>query len=100
MHASEALVRTASASKYLRQICRHWSHKFAVEFTPQAGRIPFADDRVCKIAAGPDGLRLRVEASDEEALARAERVVVEHLRRFAFREDLGEVAWRRGHIEE
>ncbi len=35
MHMSEARVPTASASRYLQQICKHWSHKFAVEIHPR-----------------------------------------------------------------
>ena len=38
MPQSEARIATASASRYLQQVCKHWSHKFAVEFTPEHGR--------------------------------------------------------------
>ena len=41
----------------------------------------------------PSILTLRAEAPDVEALERLQRVVVEHIKRFAFREDLGEVQW-------
>ena len=37
MPASETAIATASASRYLQQLCKHWSHKFAVQFTPQHG---------------------------------------------------------------
>ena len=50
MHVSETRVPTASASRYLQQLCKHWSHKFTVEFTPEQGRIPFAEDRICTLA--------------------------------------------------
>ena len=33
------LVPTASASKYLQQLCKHWSHNLAVEFTREHGRV-------------------------------------------------------------
>ena len=95
MYASEARVPTASASRYLQQLCKHWSHKFAVEFTPERGRIPFAEDRVCTLAAMPAHLDLRIEAADQATLERMQGVVIDHLKRFAFREDLGAVAWRR-----
>jgi hypothetical protein len=96
MHVSEARVPTASASRYLQQLCKHWSHKFPVEFTPQKGAIPFADDRRCLLEAAPDHLTLRIEAADAASLARMEGVVVDHLKRFALREDLGSIAWQRG----
>jgi uncharacterized protein len=93
MPSSQAYVSTASASRYLQQVCKHWSHKFAVEFTPEKGHIPFSDGRICNLVATPDVLTLRAEAPDVEALERLQRVVVEHIKRFAFREDLGEVQW-------
>jgi uncharacterized protein len=95
MPASHATIRTASASRYLQQLCKHWSHKFAVEFTPERGRIPFDGERVCTLEADPEKLDLRVETVDETALERMQGVVVEHLKRFAFREELGEVKWDR-----
>ena len=93
MLVSNTVIPTANASRYLQQICKHWSHKFAVEFTPEHGRIPFDDGRVCLLDADDAALKLRLEAADAEALARGERVVIEHLKRFAFREDLGDVVW-------
>lgn len=95
MHVSEAQVSTASASRYLQQICKHWSHKFPVEFTPEAGCVPFSDDRRCDFSAAPDTLTMRIQAADEATLERTQTVVVEHLKRFAFREDLGDIRWTR-----
>ena len=92
---SQARIPTAAASRYLQQLCKHWSHKFAVEFTPERGHIPFAADRKCGLEAQEEGVGARLEAGDEEALSRLEGVVIEHLKRFAFREDLGEVTWDR-----
>ena len=51
MPSSQARVSTASASRYLQQVCKHWSHKFAVEFTPEKGHIPFSDGRICNLEA-------------------------------------------------
>jgi hypothetical protein len=95
MPASEANISTASANKYLQQLCKHWSHKFPVEFTPDNGRVRFADNRSCDFIATPDALVLRVQAPDDAALQRTQQVVIEHLMRFAFRENLGEVRWTR-----
>jgi hypothetical protein len=95
MLVSETRIATASASRYLQQLCKHWSHKFAVEFTPDKGRVPFAADRIATFEAGPEHLSMRIEAADEALLARMENVVVEHLKRFSFREELGEIKWRR-----
>jgi hypothetical protein len=95
MPSSNARVATANASRYLQQVCKHWSHKFAVEFTSERGRVPFADERICEFEADPQALVMHLEAPDEESLTRLQAVVVDHVKRFAFREDLGEVAWSR-----
>ncbi len=95
MLSSEARIATPSGSKYLQQLCKHWGHKFEVEFTPERGRVPFATDRACDFLATSDALTLRVQAADEDSLSRTERVVIDHLKRFAFREDLGDVQWSR-----
>ena len=95
MPASHATIPTASASRYLQQLCKHWSHKFAVDFTPERGTIPFGDTRRCKLTASAQALALRIEAADDATLERTQGVVIDHLKRFAFREDLGEVRWER-----
>lgn len=95
MPASHTTIPTASASRYLQQLCKHWSHKFAVEFTSEQGTIPFDDTRRCKLEASPDRLALRIEAADDATVERMQGVVIEHLKRFAFREELGDVRWER-----
>ena len=93
MPASSATIPTASASRYLQQLCKHWSHKFTVDFTPEHGTIPFDASRVCTLDASPEALALRIEAADDATLERMQGVVIEHLKRFAFREDFGDVRW-------
>lgn len=95
MVRSEAQVPTTSASRYLQQICKHWSHKFAVEFTPERGLVPFSEDRRCDFEAADGMLTMRIEASDDALLERTQHVVVDHLKRFAFREDLGDIRWQK-----
>jgi uncharacterized protein len=95
MPASHATITTASASRYLQQLCKHWSHKFSVEFTPEQGVIPFDATRVCRLDASPEELSLRIEAADDATVERMQGVVIDHLKRFAFREDFGEVQWEK-----
>jgi hypothetical protein len=33
--------KTTSGSKYLQQLCKHWSHKFEVEFSENRGQVRF-----------------------------------------------------------
>lgn len=94
MHATEADIATPEASRYLQQLCKHWSHKFEVTFTPTEGRVPFNEAAVCLMNASPDALNLRVEAQTAEEATRLAGVVWKHLERFAFRAPLGAPAWR------
>ena len=95
MTIATARVPTAHASKYLQQLCKHWQHNLAVEFTPEAGTITFPregrsgtwpSDGVARLAAGDDALTVTIEASNPEHAEALEGVVARHLDRFAFRE--------------
>jgi len=66
-----------------------------VEFTPEKGLIPFADDRTATLEATPDTLTLRIRGGRSGSPRAHGNVVVEHLKRFSFREDLGEIRWTR-----
>ena len=41
IHSATAEVPTKSASRYLQQLCKHWSHNLAVTFTAEEGTITF-----------------------------------------------------------
>ncbi|WP_372397618.1 DUF2218 domain-containing protein [Azospirillum sp. HJ39] len=93
MTASTARVATANGRRYMTQLCKHWAHKFEVVHDENQGLVPFAPDSRCRMAADAEGVTLTVEVEDAGQLERMQHVVVDHLKRFAFREDLGEVAW-------
>lgn len=92
MTVSLADVATAHASRYLQQLCKHWSHKFAVEFDANRGRVPFSDSAALTLKANGDVLSLSLEAPADR-LPTLEEVVSEHLKRFALREELT-IAWQ------
>jgi hypothetical protein len=81
-----ARVPTALASRYLQQLCKHWGHKFPVEFTPEHGRIELPA-AVCVLDAGPEALTIHLEAPADQ-VERMQGVVAEHVQRFAFKETL------------
>ena len=90
-----AVVPTASASRYLQQLCKHWSHNMAVEFDETSGRVVFPRnargaawpaDGLFTMEAGSDALVCRIEASSPEQLKGLKGAVARHLDRFAFRE--------------
>jgi uncharacterized protein len=44
MFRSASRVPTTNGSRYLQQLCKHWSHRLAVEFTAHEGRVTFPRD--------------------------------------------------------
>ena len=104
MTTTTARVPTAHASKYLQQLCKHWQHNLAVEFTPEQGRITFprdargADwpsDGVARLDAADDALTVTIDASGPDHAEALEGVVQRHLDRFAFREAPLPFDWQR-----
>jgi hypothetical protein len=104
-YAAIAIVPTKSGSRYLQQLCKHWAHDLAVEFTAEHGTVTFprdargADfpgDAVVTFDTAADALSVRVEATSAEQLAAIEGAVARHLDRFAFREAPLPFDWREG----
>jgi hypothetical protein len=94
-HSAVAKVPTAHASRYLQQLCKHWAHNLAVEFTPERGAVRFprdarganwAGDGVFIMTADSDALLCRIDASEAAQLEGLKGAVERHLDRFAFRE--------------
>lgn len=90
-----ALVPTENASRYMQQLCKHWSHNLEVEFTSERGRVVFphnargADhpgDAVVNFNALRNGIAIRLDASSTDQLEGLKGAVERHLDRFAFRE--------------
>lgn len=93
MAATTTRIATPNGRRYLTQLCKHWAHKFEVIHGDDRGVIPFASDRCCALAADGEGLTITVDVPEAGDLPRLQEVVIEHLKRFAFREDLGEAVW-------
>lgn len=95
MNHSTAQIPTQSGSKYLQQLCKHWAHKMAVEFTAERGTITFpknarganwSADGLVTMVAHADTLECRIDASAPEHLEGLKGALSRHLDRFAFRE--------------
>jgi len=92
---STARVPTTSASRYIQQLCKHWSHNLDVTFDPDQGRVVFprdargaswAGDAVVTFVNTPDALACTIVASEPGQLEGLKGAVARHLDRFAFRE--------------
>jgi len=90
MSASQAIVPTASASRYLQQLCKHWGHKFEVSFDPQQGRVALPFGPV-DLKASDSALEVTCRIEGDGDLERMQQVVADHLNRFAHRK--GELAF-------
>jgi uncharacterized protein len=93
--SSTVCVPTAHASRYLQQLCKHWAHNLAVEFSETTGAVTFprnargADwpgDATLALQVREDGLECSLDASAAGQLEALKAAVSRHVERFAFRE--------------
>ncbi|CAM3012833.1 MULTISPECIES: DUF2218 domain-containing protein [Sphingomonas] len=96
MSISVARVPTLSASRYLQQLAKHWSHKMQVSFTAEEGTILFPDGSKLAMRADSDTLDIVLTVPEDGDVARMQDVVASHLDRFAFREAPLTFDWRDG----
>jgi hypothetical protein len=101
--SAESTVPTTHGSRYLQQLCKHWTHNLTVEFTAEHGTVVFpkdargADhpgDALVTFDARDDALAVRVDATSPEQRDGLKGAVARHLDRFAFREAPLPFAWR------
>ena len=92
---STAKVPTASGSKYLRQLCKHWAHNLQVEYTAEKGTVVFPRDArgaewpgdgTITMTAREQTLDCRIDASAPGQLEGLKGALARHLDRFVFRE--------------
>ena len=96
MSVSIARVPTASASRYLQQLAKHWSHKMTVTFSPEEATIAFPNGATLAMRADAATLDVMLDVPEDGDTARMRAVVAEHLDRFAFREAPLTFDWRDG----
>ena len=85
MAIARGRAKTTSGSKYLQRLCKHWSHRFEVEFSENRGQVRFPS-AVATMEASADALLITIETDDMESVERLKEIVANHLDRFAFRE--------------
>jgi uncharacterized protein len=90
MPTTQAIVPTDKASRYLQQLCKHWSHKFEVTFDAERGHVPLPIGDA-RMTAGDDALTITLTIAEGGDMAKLQGVIASHLNRFAFRE--GELAY-------
>ena len=98
MASASADVRTVNAARYLRQLCKHWSHKLEVDLAETHGTVGFGFGRA-EFWAGKTALAVTIAGGDVAARDRLKTILAEHLDRFAFREAPLAFDWRDGEPE-
>ena len=91
---SSSTIPTDHGRRYMIQLCKHFGHRVEATFGEREGKIAFEAGEV-RLRAAPESLMVVAEAERDEGLARLERVIESHLKRFAFREPELAVEWRR-----
>jgi hypothetical protein len=77
--------QTASASRYMQQLAKHWAHKNEVTFDAAEADVALRGNRV-QMRAEPDALLVTLTTGPDGDQARLRQVFEEHINRFAFRE--------------
>jgi hypothetical protein len=85
MPIAKASVPTASAAKYVQQLCKHWSHKLEVDLSESRGVVKFPA-AVVTLEPEANALEVTIVGEGSEEVERLKGVVASHLDRFAFRE--------------
>jgi hypothetical protein len=85
MPIAKASVPTASAAKYVQQLCKYWSHKLEVDLSESRGVVKFPA-AVVTLEPEANALEVTIVGEGSEEVERLKGVVASHLDRFAFRE--------------
>lgn len=90
---SRACVTTTNGARYIRQLCRHWAHRFEVAQGEADASVALPQARLT-MHADADALQLHLAAGDPDGLAAMQDVVASHVNQFAFREAPLAFEWR------
>ena len=94
MSVSVARVPTGSASRYLQQLAKHWSHKMTVVFSAEEGTIDFPNGSRLEMLAAGATLDVALTVPDGADAEHMRQIVASHIDRFAFREAPLMFDWR------
>ena len=92
MPESVGTFRTAHASKYLKQLCKHFSHKIRVEYDDLRGICEMPMGRAV-MTAQPARLEVMLDGADDAAIGKMQGVIDRHLAIFAHRETFDGLDW-------
>lgn len=82
-----ATVATATPSRLINRLCKHWGHKFPVRHDEHEGEIELSIGH-CHLGVVEAGLAVSLQAESPEQLQQLQQVVGDHLQRMASGEAL------------
>jgi len=84
---SHVIIETENASKYLKQLCRHFAHKVEVEYDDVKAEVSFIPGP-CKMLAREGLLIIEAESILDQGLLITQSIIDQHIKKFAWREEL------------
>ena len=85
MATKTGTVATPNAKRYMRQLAKHWSHKFEATIDGDRATVVFPEGSVA-FHSTADQLTIEVNSHSDADLDELVETVVSHVDRFAFRE--------------
>ncbi|MEM6987040.1 MAG: DUF2218 domain-containing protein [Pseudomonadota bacterium] len=92
MQTHMATVSTDNASRYIRMLCKHFSHKVKVEWDEHSGYAELPSG-VARFTAEDNALLIELSAVDDAGFAQGRHIIDSHLLRFAHREPDLTISW-------
>jgi len=87
MVEKKAVIVTAEAERFVRMLCKHFSHKVAADWDGEHGWVEFAMGR-CELTAESQQLLVRCHADNESDLNDVAETIKSHFDRFAQKQQL------------
>ena len=84
---SHVVIPTAHASKYLKQMCKHFAHKVEVDFDDFRAHVAFPPGP-CQMNADASELVISCQSDSEKGIEVMQSIIDQHIVKFAWREDL------------
>ncbi|HLR26953.1 MAG TPA: DUF2218 domain-containing protein [Fodinibius sp.] len=82
MFTSTISLSTKDASRFIKRLCKHFSHKVEVEFDESSGHVNFPLGE-CNMEAADNTLQFDIKAANEEDLEKIQHVISSHSDQFA-----------------
>lgn len=91
MYTSIITLSTTDASRLIKRLCKHFSHKVEAKFDASSGHVDFPIGE-CDMKANDNTLTFEVQTNDEENLQKVQQVISSHADQFA-RDESFEWQW-------